>query len=98
MRLWRISNHASLNGDGGLYASGRWHSRGTRVVYLADHPASALLETMVHLEIDAEDLPTHFQLLGIETPNDIAVTTLTGPPGNWREDRAWTQTRGSAWL
>ena len=71
MRLWRISNHASLSGDGGLYASGRWHTRGRRVVYLADHPASALLEVMVHLEIDAEDLPTHYQLLGVEVPDGL---------------------------
>ena len=76
MRLWRTSNHASLSGDGGLYASGRWHLRGRRVVYLADHPASALVEIMVHLEIDAEDLPTHYQLLGVEVPNDVNVTPL----------------------
>ena len=64
MRLWRISNHASLTGEGGLYASGRWHTRGQRVVYLADHPASALLEVMVHLEIDAEDLPLALSVAG----------------------------------
>jgi RES domain-containing protein len=26
-------------------ASGRWHSQGKRIVYLADHPSSALLES-----------------------------------------------------
>src|SRR4051794_13276035 len=98
MRLWRISNHASLTGDGGLYASGRWHTRGTRVVYLADHPASALLEIMVHLEVDAEDLPSHYQLLGIDVPDDVAVTALTDLPDNWREDTNWTRARGDAWL
>ena len=79
-RLWRISNHASLSGDGGLYASGRWHTRGRRVVYLADHPASALLEVMVHLEIDAEDLPTHYQLLGVDVPDDLASEERQRPP------------------
>jgi RES domain-containing protein len=98
MRLWRISNHASLSGEGGLHASGRWHTRGRRVVYLADHPASALLEVMVRLEIDAEDLPTHYQLLGIEVPDDIAITTLTGLPDDWREQTALTRARGDEWL
>ena len=28
--LWRISQHADLSGVGGLYASGRWHTRGDR--------------------------------------------------------------------
>jgi len=100
MRLWRISNHASLSGEGGLYASGRWHSRGRRVVYLADHPASALLEVMVHLEIDAEDLPSHYQLLGIDVPDDLPVTTLKESelPGAWRQPKTLTQALGDNWL
>ncbi len=89
MRLWRISNHASLSGEGGLYASGRWHTRGRRVVYLADHPAAALLEIMVHLEIDAEDLPSHYQLLGVDIPDEMPVTALheSELPEDWRQQR-----------
>lgn len=100
MRLWRISNHVSLSGDGGLYASGRWHTRGRRIVYLADHPAAALLEIMVHLEIDAEDLPSHYQLLAIDVPDDLPVTTLkeTELPGEWRRQRARTRALGDNWL
>ena len=50
MELWRISNYADLSGAGdGLLAAGRWHTRGRRIVYLADHPASALLEMLVHM-------------------------------------------------
>src|SRR5436305_10829369 len=100
MRLWRISNHANLSGDGGLYAAGRWHSRGHRIVYLADHPASALLEVIAHLEIDAEDLPTHYQLLGIEVPDDMEVTAVAERelPEGWREQIALTRARGDEWL
>ena len=100
MRLWRISNHASLSGDGGLYASGRWHTRGRRVVYLADHPASALLEIMVHLEIDAEDLPAHYQLLGVDVPDALRMTTLNESelPQDWRQRAAHTRTLGDNWL
>jgi hypothetical protein len=54
--LWRISNHASLAGAGGLRASGRWQVRGKRVV-CAEHHAAALLEILVHFEIDVRDLP-----------------------------------------
>lgn len=100
MRLWRISNHASLSGDGGLYASGRWHTRGRRVVYLADHPASALLEVMVHLEIDAEDLPTSYQLLGVELSEDIRIDTRGESewPEGWRAQTALTRALGDTWL
>jgi len=100
MRLWRISNHNSLVGDGGLYASGRWHTKGRRVVYLADHPASALLEIMAHLEVDAEDLPTHYQLLGVEVPEDVATTTVEESelPPDWRAQHALTRARGDGWI
>ena len=100
MRLWRISNHASLSGDGGLHASGRWHTRGRRIVYLADHPASALVEIMVHLEIDAEDLPTHYHLLGVDVPDELPITTLNKGelPDRWHEQTALTRTRGDNWL
>ena len=50
MELWRISNYADLSGIGGLKAAGRWHSQGRRIVYLADHPSSALLEMLVHMD------------------------------------------------
>jgi len=98
MRLWRISNHASLSGDGGLYASGSWHTRGRRVVYLAGHPASALLEVMVHLEIDAEDLPSHYQLLGVEVPGDLPIDATGDLPDDWREQTVLTRARGDAWV
>jgi RES domain-containing protein len=100
MRLWRISNHASLSGDGGLYAAGRWHSKGRRVVYLADHPASALIEIMVHLEVDAEDLPTRYQLLGVDIPDPLAVTHFDEHdlPEGWRQQTALTRARGDGWL
>src|SRR5262249_53001753 len=100
MRLWRISNHASLSGDGGLLASARWHSRGRRIVYLADHPASALLEVMVHLEVDAADLPSHYQLLGIELPADVAVDVVeeNSLPSDWRQQVGITRMRGDQWL
>ena len=100
MRLWRISDHASLSGDGGVFFSGRWHSRGKRIVYLADHPASALLEVIVHLEVRAENLPTGFQLLKIEVPDDLPVDQPDEGqlPTGWKERVSLTQHIGDAWL
>jgi RES domain-containing protein len=76
MRLWRVSNHADLSGEGGRRTEGRWHERGRPVVYLAEHAALALLEPLVHLEIDPEDLPSHYQLLTIDVPNRVAIEEL----------------------
>lgn len=100
MRFWRISNHADLSGEGGLRTDGRWHSKGRRVVYLADHPASALIEVLAHLEIDVEDFPADYQLLAVDCPDDIAVTALdaAGLPVDWRAQTLLTRARGDDWL
>ncbi|ADW70447.1 RES family NAD+ phosphorylase [Granulicella tundricola] len=100
MLFWRISNYATLDGAGGLYVSGRWHTRGRPVVYCTWHPSTALLETLVHLEIDAEDRPANFQLLRIESPKGLSLERLeeSGLPANWRADPTATQRQGDAWL
>ena len=98
--LWRVSNHASLDGSGGLYASGRWHTRGHPVIYCADHPATALLETLAHLEIDVEDRPERFHILRIEGSNTLSRERIQ--PGRlgdgWRRDLTLTQRSGDEWL
>lgn len=96
MRLWRISNYPDLSGEGGRLAAGRWNRLGRRVVYLAEHPALALLETLVHLEIDPDDMPAEFRLLTIEAPDDVALTEmdaaeLDASASDWRSDPEMTR-------
>ncbi|MBV8113476.1 MAG: RES family NAD+ phosphorylase [Silvibacterium sp.] len=100
MILWRVSNYASLDGSGGLYVSGRWHTRGHAVVYCAENPATALLETLVHLEIDAEDRPERFQVLRIEGPDTISRERIEPGrlPDGWQSDLTVTQRVGVDWL
>lgn len=96
MTLWRISNHATLDGAGGLRAPGRWHTRGRRIVYCAPNPATALLEVLVHTELDVEDLPAEFQYLEIEAPDDLAseAAEIAGSARARRIGNDWLQ-RGS---
>jgi RES domain-containing protein len=98
--LWRVSNYASLDGSGGIYVSGRWHTKGYPVVYCADHPATALLETLVHLEIDAEDRPERFQMLRIEGPDSLSREQINPDrlPDGWQSDLTVTRRLGDAWL
>ena len=100
MLLWRISNHSSLAGDGALRTPGRWHTRGHRVVYCAESAASALLEILVHFEIDLHRLPVHFRLLKVHAPHGvrmerIALDTL---PADWPDRPEVTRARGDSWL
>ena len=97
MILWRISRHRDLSGMGGLKAPGRWHYAGQPVVYLAETPASALLEVCVHTS--ANDVPPEFTLLRIEGP-DVKIPAIKsdGLPQDWRTHQETTRDLGTSWL
>jgi RES domain-containing protein len=98
--LWRVSNYASLEGIGGLYVSGRWHTNGHPVVYCSEDPSTALLETLVHIEIDAEDRPENFQVLKIESSQEVSIEPVDVEKlgSKWRSDLARTRRAGDEWL
>jgi RES domain-containing protein len=88
MLIWRISNFADLSGEGGMLIEGRWHFRGTPIVYCTDHPSTALLEILVHAT--RYTVPDYYQLLEIEVPDDIEAFAPVVPK-DW--DRDVDQTR-----
>jgi RES domain-containing protein len=98
--LWRVSSYPTLDGAGGLYVSGRWHTKGHPVVYCTLNPATALLETLVHMEIDSEDRPERFQVLRIEGPDSLSMekAEMDFLPPDWAEDMGATQPLGDRWL
>ncbi|MGZ8256772.1 MAG: RES family NAD+ phosphorylase [Gallionella sp.] len=101
MIVWRISNHLDLSGTGGLRAAARWHHAGKPIVYLASSPAAALLEAMVHLEMNELDaLPDAYQLLKVDVPESLAVLELNEHElaENWQKNIASTRALGDRWL
>jgi RES domain-containing protein len=101
VNIWRISNHRDLAGTGGLRAGGRWHSPGRPIVYCAEHPASALLEILAHLDVaNLAALPDGYQLLEIDVPDSLTVESLPthALTLKWQSDEAATQAIGDRWL
>ena len=99
MICWRISNFETLTGEGGLRYGGRWHSAGRPVVYLAESPAGALLEVLVHLELSPEELPQGYTLLRVESPEELRPAPLDLPAGDgWKLDLGVTRELGDRWL
>jgi RES domain-containing protein len=99
--IWRISNHRDLAGAGGLRSGGRWHSAGRPIIYCAEHPASALLEILAHLDVaNLAALPDGYQLLEIEVPDALEVESLPthALTLKWQSDEASTQAIGDRWL
>jgi RES domain-containing protein len=97
--LWRISNYKDLSGIGGTKISGRWHTKGHPIVYLADWPATSLLEVLVHMELTVEELPESFTLLRVELPEN--ATVIDGREqlkDDWSQDVLATRKVGDDWL
>ncbi len=104
MRVWRICRKpyvdTALDGSGGMYTSGRWHSKGNPIVYTASSAALAALAVLVH--VDPLTAPADLRLLAIELPDDLSIEVIepiTLPEG-WHSvpDPAALQTIGSSWL
>lgn len=97
MILWRVSRFRDLKGIGGLRASGRWHTAGQPIVYLAESPAGVVLEVCVHTA--SNNVPPAITMLEIEGPN-VAVPTvqLEELEGDWIKDVGVCRAIGDKWL
>jgi len=104
VRVWRICRKPyaadPLGGRGGLFTSGRWHTKGRRVVYTSGSLALAALEILVH--VDQEMLPSDLLQLEIAVPDSLKVAriNLKELPRDWQSYPAppSLQRRGDAWL
>lgn len=104
MRVWRICRKAyapdPLGGRGGLFTSGRWHTRGRRVVYTSSSLALAALEFLVN--VDRSALPADLIQVEIDLPDDLEIDRVdrTRLPRHWRSYPAPEELQqiGNAWL
>lgn len=97
--FWRISNHVDLGGWGGRKFSSRWSSLGKRVVYLAESPAGAMLEVLVHFKEQERSLPRIYTLLKVESRPELETIELEPQYWTeWQNNEGQTQTAGDAWL
>jgi len=99
LELWRISNHRSLTGEGGLHYSARWHTADRPIVYLAASPAGAMVEVLVYLELQEDELPPSYTLLKIDASASIAIEEIRVPAKeNWKANLSLSRRLGNEWL
>ena len=104
MRIWRICRkpHAGdpLSGRGGLFTSGRWHTKGQRIIYTSRSLALAALEILVH--VDRDMLPADLLQLEMNIPDKVKVLEIgiKELPKNWQSypAPAVLQRLGDDWL
>jgi RES domain-containing protein len=97
-RLYRARHGPGLDGIGGLFADGRWHAQGERVVYLGGSAAIVVLERLAHTDPDL--LPNDLRLARFEFSGPVLETKVEefAPlPVNWRQDENATRRIGARW-
>jgi RES domain-containing protein len=91
-----------LSGEGARLFGGRWNPRGVAVVYGAESRALAVLETFVHLTLEARTmrfvlctirLPVRIKVRRVE-PNDVPRTIVASR----ERGRVWVESGDSAVL
>lgn len=83
-KVYRISKCMyidDLKGTGAATYAGRWHSKGTYILYTANSASLALLESVVHI---AAIPMVDYCMICLEIPDDkISKTTIKDLPDNW---------------
>jgi RES domain-containing protein len=97
-RLYRTAHGPGLDGIGGLFADGRWHSLGERVVYFGGSAAIVVLERLAHTDPDL--LPNDLQLASFEFSDPVPRTQVeefAALPPNWQRNENATRAIGASW-
>lgn len=88
-----------LAGEGARRFGGRWNSRGVAVVYMSESLELALLEALVHLDLDA--LPADYWQLCFEMDDSLISGTPRRLPKGWDAPppyRRRVQAVGDRWV
>jgi RES domain-containing protein len=88
----------AVSGEGARLYGGRWNPPGFPVIYTSHSRALAVLETFVHLALEAREL--HFLLYELTLPKEAHLREYEGPRSTWRQPGSpqKTQDAGREWL
>jgi RES domain-containing protein len=101
--LWRITRRPfltqALEGLGAKKYGGRWNSKGFAVVYTSESLELAVLEALVHLDIDL--LPKDVYQIGFELDDHFVAGVPAPLPGGWDSPPPYSpsvQAIGDRWI
>jgi RES domain-containing protein len=101
--LWRLTRKPflmqALAGLGAKKYGGRWNSKGVAVVYTSESLELAVLEALVHLDIDL--LPKDVYQIGFELDDQFVARVPNPLPRGWDNAPPYSpnvQTIGDRWI
>lgn len=101
--VWRICaatySELMFNGEGGLYAKGRWHPKGLPIVYASDSRALAALEILANTLGSSSLQDRLWVIASAEIPSAL-IKIPARYPSDWRSNPSPESTRtfGKDWL
>lgn len=75
---------------------GRWNTPGGPMVYASSHLSLALLEVLVHLELEFDELPDDYVSVEIDIPKQLSIKTISSTLDLF--DLEETRRLGDLWL
>ncbi len=90
LTIWRFCHkkhsEAAFLGEGFWSSGGRWHSRGTPLVYASATLSLAILETFNN-NVQIENISQNFVFIKAEIPDVVLIQKLEKErlPANWRD-------------
>jgi RES domain-containing protein len=95
MEVFRLCTaaFAALDGEGARLYGGRWNSPGRALIYASQHLSLAVLEYLVHVELD--NLPNNLIWLHIHIPDSVSTESY---PENSTPPEATASKFGDAWV
>ncbi len=83
-RLSKAEFCSDLTGLGAQKSGGRWNSKGVAILYTSQSRALCTTEIAVHTPLGI--LPTDYQIVSIQIPDECKIDELTPAnlPNNWR--------------
>lgn len=89
MRVYRISHCRYINdlsGTGAALYGGRWHSKGTYILYTATSSSLALLESIVHM---TSIVPVRYCMICLDLPDQpFKELKISDLPVGWNDNPA----------
>ncbi len=102
MRVFRIgaalfarTRKQAFSGQGGLYASARWHTAGHPIIYTAQSLSLAALEILVRLKQTNDIQP--FYAYSADIP-EAFILKPNSYPARWKSRMAVSRSFGDAWF
>ena len=103
MIIYRLAKQyflEDLSGDGAKQSGGRWNQKGSPVLYTAQNSSLAILETLVHVDLDLIPKDLFVGEIEVELDEKLDIQVIQELPKNWNHYPSpdFLKEIGEAWL